>query len=142
MPRSSGMKSTPSTSRHTPAKIPVPPPYAVAPFRPTAPTVSQTLKEGITSGIGTGIGFGIGNRISNAIFGPSTVASAPIVTAVPSPPQHVSDFQQCQHNAFDGGEKLLCMNLYNSHAAYEEFRQCMKTLDNQVHTCKEFLPQE
>lgn len=141
MPRSSGMKSAPSSSRHSPVKIPVPPPYAVGPFRPASPSTGQMLKESITSGIGSGIGFSIGNRLTQSIFGSSTATATAITTptSLPSPPQNISEFQQCQHNAFDGNEKLLCMNLYSSDASYTEFKQCMKSSDNQIHMCKEFL---
>lgn len=141
MPRSSTSSRSSSTYR-PPAKIPVAPPYAVAPFRPTnPPTTGQMLKEGITSGIGSGIGFGIGTSISRALFGstaaPMVSAAPPAIPAIPTPPVNVSDFQQCQHNAFDASEKMLCMYLY---MPYTEFKQCMKTSDNQIHMCKEFLP--
>lgn len=146
MPRSSS-KSSMSTSRssrsyHPPVSYSVAPPYTVAPFRPPhappAPTTGQMLKESVVSGVGTGVGFSLGSRMISGLFGAPTVnVTNPSATTAQSQPPA---FQQCQHNAIEPQEKLLCVRLFNTDAAYMEFKQCMESSDNQIHVCKEFLP--
>ncbi len=106
------------------------------------------LKESIVSGVGSGVGFSLGSRLVSGIFGAPTVnvASstnpAAVPSVIPSAPAQLPAFQQCNQNAFDAGEKLLCVRLYNTDASYTEFKQCMESSDNQIHACKEFLPKK
>jgi hypothetical protein len=102
------------------------------------------LKESIVSGVGSGVGFSLGSRLVSGIFGAPTVnvASSTNPAGIPSAPAQLPAFQQCNQNAFDAGEKLLCVRLYNTDASYAEFKQCMETSDNQIHACKEFLPKK
>lgn len=153
MPRSSSSSNPRSSSRsfHAPSN------QSVMPFRnpysavaPQPPTTGQMLKESIVSGVGSGVGFSLGSRLVSGLFGAPTVnvasstnpAALPSATAVPSAPAQLPAFQQCTQNAFDAGEKLLCVRLYNTDASYAEFKQCMETSDNQIHACKEFLPKK
>ncbi len=152
MPRSSRSSRPSSSSFHSSTKIPVAPPYTVAPYRPPygavahppAPSTGQTLKESLVSGVGSGIGFGVGSRIVSGLFGPPTVnvgtTAPPVVPSAPSPPIHLPAFQQCQQNAIESHEKPLCMKLFNTDISYAEFKHCMEGTDNQIHICKEFLP--
>jgi len=145
MPRSSSSKSSMSTSRssRSPASYSVAPPYTIAPFRtpytPPAPTTGQMLKDSVVSGVGTGIGFSLGSRMISGLFGAPSVNVASNATAAPTP-QHPPAFQQCQQNAIEPAEKLLCMKLFNTDSVHMEFKQCMESSDNQIHVCKEFLP--
>ncbi len=155
MPRSSSSNRSTMPSRSS-AKIHTAPPYTVAPFRPTppslpspvpAPTTGQIFKEGIASGVGSGIGFSLGSRLFGSLFGPSQATVMPSSLSPTGLPfvQTTSEFkdemQQCVQHSIEKTETPLCVNLYKkADPSYTEFQQCMKSSDYQIHVCKDFLP--
>lgn len=157
MPRSSSSSRPSSSSSYRP-RMPVAPPYAVAPYRPPYGAITPTpststgsmLKDSLVSGVGSGVGFGIGSRIVSGLFGAPVVAVEKVGSAVAETKTAVNTFaqntipnlQQCQQNAFDATEKTFCYTLLSNDPRVHEFKQCMETSDNQIHMCKEFLPKD
>ena len=155
MPRSS---SSNRSSVSSTGKVHVAPPYAVAPFRSTppslpppvsSPTTGQIFKEGIASGVGSGIGFSLGSRMFGSLFGPSQSTVTPMPSSltpsdlpyVQSAAKFKDEMQQCMANSIEPKETPLCINLYQkTDPSYTEFQQCMKSSDYQIHLCKDFLP--
>jgi hypothetical protein len=132
--RSSPTRSLPSlTHSNTHANA-----NAVAPMARTPSTTAQTLKDSLVSGVGSGIGFGIGSRLMSGLFGAPMLAVAETKSAVIGAP----NLQQCYQNALELSEKPLCYALLSNEPRHHEFKQCMEASDNQIHMCKEFLPNE
>jgi hypothetical protein len=136
-------------------------PRAVAPFRPTVPTVShsplqpysppttgQILKESVVSGVGAGVGMNIANRMMTSIFGAPQVAvtqtqQTPTPGLYGNPNAYPEALTQCmEHMATEKEELPLCLFLMKRDRQYDEFHQCMQSSQNQIHLCKDFLPKQ
>lgn len=155
MPRSSSSHSSskPMVSSRYPVQSPL---SSVKPFHSTtpppvhlpSPTTGQLIKESIVSGVGSGIGFSAGTRMMNSIFGPTSLvgSSPPQAQQPPSlPSQTQASMQKCveQMALHSSREDLpLCFHLLKEDMQYREFQQCMKTSENNMNLCRDFLPRE